>query len=429
MKLYLENIGNLANTKIELNGITVIAGNNGTGKSTVGKAIYSTFNGLHNKKEDIKAIRSAYIKTLIESKINSYIMSNIDDSAYDIFADILYKNKEIYSRDLDKLKLDILNFLTREGDKDNGFLEDELGIKTFNLDDDLLNNVLKVLNFKSLNILEKIVKESFNIEFNNQFKNLKRESEDCNITLKYKDEKVELKIDGKNNCTVKNPNLIDKKIIYIDDPYIIDDISKAKYYYFLRRTSIIRNHRDNLLIQLLDSNGFKNFLIDDEIKIIKEQLDKASDVKITEDDSDYYFNYIDSEEKINLKNASTGLKTFLIIRILLENGSLQKDGVLILDEPETHLHPDWQILFAELIVLLNKYLNIKVLLNTHSPYFLRAIEVYASKYEINENAKYYFSKVDEKSSLFEIEDVTTNLEKVYSSLASAFDRLEEEYID
>ncbi|RHQ98600.1 hypothetical protein DWX74_04710 [Peptoclostridium sp. AF21-18] len=97
-----------------------------------------------------------------------------------------------------------------------------------------------------------------------------------------------------------------------------------------------------------------------------------------------------------------------------------KYSVLILDEPDIYLHPEWQLLFAELIVLVNKYLNTHFLINTHSPYFLNAIEVYASKYNIVE-PKYYLAKVDGN-----VYDVTDNIEEVYAELARPFQILEDE---
>ncbi len=53
MKLYLENIGKLSNTNIDIDGITVIAGKNGTGKSTIGKALYSVFSSFYAYKDNI----------------------------------------------------------------------------------------------------------------------------------------------------------------------------------------------------------------------------------------------------------------------------------------------------------------------------------------------------------------------------------------
>ena len=46
MQLSLKNIGKLKQAEIEINGITVIAGENNTGKSTVSRALFSTFNSF-----------------------------------------------------------------------------------------------------------------------------------------------------------------------------------------------------------------------------------------------------------------------------------------------------------------------------------------------------------------------------------------------
>lgn len=69
------------------------------------------------------------------------------------------------------------------------------------------------------------------------------------------------------------------------------------------------------------------------------------------------------------------MKSFVIIKMLLENGSISPRDVLILDEPEIHLHPQWQIAYAELIVLVQKYFDLTVIITTHSPYFLDAVDL------------------------------------------------------
>ena len=114
--------------------------------------------------------------------------------------------------------------------------------------------------------------------------------------------------------------------------------------------------------------------------------------------------------------------------MLLENGSLQKNGTIILDEPETHLHPDWQIIFAELIVLLNKYLDIHILINSHSPYFVRAIEVYSAKHKVADKCNYYLTYDDIDTGTSKVDDVTNSLNEIYSKLAEAFDILEEDSV-
>ena len=47
MKLIIKNIGKLKNAEVEINGITVITGENNTGKSTVGKVLWSIFSSFY----------------------------------------------------------------------------------------------------------------------------------------------------------------------------------------------------------------------------------------------------------------------------------------------------------------------------------------------------------------------------------------------
>ena len=57
MKLELENVGKVNLANIELNGITVIAGENNTGKSTIGKMLYCVFHAFYKIEEQIKEER------------------------------------------------------------------------------------------------------------------------------------------------------------------------------------------------------------------------------------------------------------------------------------------------------------------------------------------------------------------------------------
>ena len=75
--------------------------------------------------------------------------------------------------------------------------------------------------------------------------------------------------------------------------------------------------------------------------------------------------------------------------MLLEKGCLKNKDVVILDEPEIHLHPQWQIAYAELIVLLQKQFDLSVVVTTHSPYFVDAFN--SCKYGTDNKVNYYLS--------------------------------------
>ena len=53
MKLVLKNIGKIESAAVDINGITVIAGENDTGKSTVGRTLFAMFRAFYNIQEEI----------------------------------------------------------------------------------------------------------------------------------------------------------------------------------------------------------------------------------------------------------------------------------------------------------------------------------------------------------------------------------------
>ena len=63
-------------------------------------------------------------------------------------------------------------------------------------------------------------------------------------------------------------------------------------------------------------------------------------------------------------------------------------------------------------------------MNTHSPYFLNAIEVYAAKYVVAEKCKYYLASLKGPGCV--IKDVSDRTEEIYSKLAKPLQVLENE---
>ena len=123
---------------------------------------------------------------------------------------------------------------------------------------------------------------------------------------------------------------------------------------------------------------------------------------------------------IEFSNIASGLKIFIILQRLINNGSFLEAPVLIIDEPETNLHPEWQIKLANLLVLLNRKLGVRIYLNSHSPYFVRAMEYFAHRYDVSETCHFYFMEENELDGMFESRDVTKQLGVIYDKLAEPF---------
>ena len=124
--------------------------------------------------------------------------------------------------------------------------------------------------------------------------------------------------------------------------------------------------------------------------------------------------YIQDGLKLRISNLATGSKMFSIIKMLLNKGEIDNTTMLILDEPEAHLHPKWQNAFAEIIVLLVKELNVNVLLTTHSPNFMLALDAFMRKYDISEKTNFYQTDIVENE-FVQYHCVNDNMGKIYEN--------------
>ena len=401
MKLSIRNVGKLKEADVEINGITVIAGENNTGKSTVSKALFSLFNGFYNfdnkmlelKSGDIRNIFLRFIKKL--NRENSNILIDIPDK---IVKDTSYKfdrNKLI------KLIQENRNFISIE----------YLG--------EVSEKIFDILNIKDKEYLENTISYILNNEFDNQINTIS--SDDLGeIALKIKENELKLKI--KNNKVIKIENKINlrSEVIYIDDPFVIDNLNEYKW----RDINYLENHKESLETKLIREKNEKTFsekiIAKNNLQQITEKLKEVINGKIKFNQGKWIYE-LENNKELNLKNLSAGLKSFAILKRLIENGNLEEKGIVILDEPEIHLHPEWQIKFAELIVLLQKEFKMHILLTTHSPYFLKAVQVYSKKYKISNKCKYYMSELDGEQAI--LVDKTNKTDDLFYKLAISFENL------
>ena len=126
---------------------------------------------------------------------------------------------------------------------------------------------------------------------------------------------------------------------------------------------------------------------------------------------------------VNLLNSATGVKSFAILQLLYKNGFLGKNTLLIIDEPEVHLHPQWIVEYARIIVLLNKEIGVKFFIGSHNPDMIGAIKYIAEKEKVDDNLNFYIAEDKEKKLKYTYRSLGTDIEDIFKSFNIAIDRI------
>ena len=77
--------------------------------------------------------------------------------------------------------------------------------------------------------------------------------------------------------------------------------------------------------------------------------------------------------RIYLKGAATGIISFSYILRLLENGWITEGTLLIIDEPEAHLHPQWIVDYARMLVLICREIGARGVVSSRSSQLVAAL--------------------------------------------------------
>lgn len=420
MNLELKNVGKIKYADVELNGITVIAGENNTGKSTVGKMLFCIFHSFYKIEEQIREERIKSMRKVLPNFYYDKVFIEIDTT---VLAKKIINSKELFLTNRSILIKELEEFYISNGEKiQQSVPQAEL--------EKLAEKICIFLKLEDNEIGKTILRKRLQAEFAMNVGNLNNIEDDGKTTVKLtvKNDTIDFEIIKNKEIRINNYIGLTKKIIYIDDPFILDDLDEKG----LKITAFTAfEHRADLLNKIVNGkvNASFDFTIVDEIiaekkleKILKIMNDVCSGSLQTEEGINFTYKDENFNGSLDMVNLSTGMKSFVILKQLLQSGIIDEHGMIILDEPEIHLHPEWQLKFAESIVLIQKEFNTNILLNTHSPYFLNAIEVYSQKYGIDGKCKYYLAEDQDGNAV--ISDVTGKTEVLYDKLAQPLQKLE-----
>lgn len=405
MRLKISNFAKIEKADIKIDGITVICGDNDTGKSTIGKILFSIFSSNYNSAKRIRGEKGL-------SVINNIAKLQLRPLQLDNFSDFANKcTNEI----LDTLNIDNVNINNIKNIIIDTIPESLISLNNI---DNVANDIFKIMSAPYNKLMIEIINRYFSNIFCKQIDNLFNKNANAKLELEVKKQKMNIEFKN-NECTRFDSEFnITHSIFYIDNPFILDNIY-ADNLNFISSKLI-----SNLVKENLEYEGIIEAVTNREIlEKVYDVLNSVMNAEIINKNNEYYLHYNENNTEIKLENLSAGLKSFVIIKRLLENGSLNEKDVLILDEPEIHLHPKWQLIYAELIVLLQKYFNLTITITTHSHYFLEAINRFSKRHNIDERVNFYITELAENKCNVIFKNVNDNLDIIYEKMYEPLEML------
>lgn len=415
------NIGVFNEVNLEISKLTLLAGSNGSGKSTISKIIYLLING----------------ENTFDNYLSIELLNQLDDFRQNVEKMYLKHNQpDLFT----KMELS-------ENPLNNKVNELKTKVQNNTLTGNLINEILvlfedntKYANLKNIELLKNFILSSYdsqigkiilprmiNSEFNNQLCNFNSNSMSASI---------------KNENSISYINFLDKSYTFNFNKFDTSSI-----YYFGSSSALDRNGfmlsenymsyvniiKTDHIVDLISSFGKvnSNLSVKDEIaqtnfidefdNILKKII--GGGFEYDKDSNEIFYN--DGNNKVDLRNVASGAKALGALELLIKNGSINENSMIIFDEPENNLHPMWQVKFAKFIIELISHTSISVFINSHSPYFIDAISQISSNYKNLEN-QIKFYQTDFINDKHIIKDCTDNINDLFVKLAEPYDYLEKE---
>ncbi|RAP54811.1 MAG: hypothetical protein BZ137_00235 [Methanosphaera sp. rholeuAM130] len=408
LTLKVTNLGPIEEADMTINQINVIGGVNGSGKSTLSKLLYcyisaNTLEGDYIVNNQVKLLFDDFINFWSrnienENNLHNYIIFksllddwNNDESSYDYFIKKYDDVKEYILNSKLKNNTQCTDNLENIGSVIKSYKNREL--KYYQVVNFLLSTEYDLFQLKNYS--------NAHVEFNGEY-----DGKTFNLSTNFRENSATSNFEGYSDCITY------RQMIYIDSPSVLDLYNNNHSYHYNFLYNSVTNTSNNLADSIYHR---KQIEFSDEIK------DLLNGEFIYDSEKGKFLFIPENGTEIEMKNTASGFKQMGIIQLLLSTKTLTQNCFLIIDEPEINLHQEMQVKFAYLLVKMSKELNVTLYINSHSPLFIEAMEVYISKYDLeNETSFYLTQKNDNNKYVFE-EIPLQKLHRIYDNIGNPYE--------
>lgn len=368
------------------NGINIFIGENATGKTHLLKAIYC---------------------------LNETFYERIGNSKYKMSADKLHYPFNHPFNLFNKLKYNKL----KENIKDR---ETELHeyIRQLNLlEDKEEKKELKIVILNKFNEYFNFITD-WEIEFNNVI-----------IKLSNNDTKIKYNSISSNKffCIYDKNNLKDNESLFDDNEYTFKD----KKFTYIPCKDILTNSKGFISLYNKREVSFESVYYDILTKAfvpqlrelnlhledITKKIENAIGGIVIQKYEVFFIKYKDFGE-VQFTMVAEGHKKLALLWLLIKNGEIDKDTILLFDEPESNLNPKLTRVLVEILLSLSR-LGVQIFLTTHNNFIIEDFELQRKENDKIKFHSFYFDEDKNKGVLIESNEYLNNIQ--HNSIEDKFE--------
>lgn len=369
----LKNFTTFKNCKIDFsNGINIFIGENATGKTHLLKAIYCLNPSFYIK----------YQNTVYKSNITT------TEYPFNPYAKIL--NEYEYNDIKDRIK------------------ELEIKISSFLLKDKKNININKELN-KYLTELNQIA-NSWYLKFNNL---------SVEIKLQIDKSKIIKSVNDINHIfhLYNRTNVKDRETLFYDDKYSFND----KKFTYIPCKDIMTNSKgftslyekreisfESIYNDILNKASLPQLReLDENFTNITKKIENAIGGIVVQHNELFFIEYKDFGE-IEFTMVAEGHKKLALLWLLIKNGEIDKNTILLFDEPESNLNPKLTDILVDILLSLSR-LGVQIFIATHNNFIIDEFELQRNKNDKIKFHSFYFEDNKNKGVLVESDEYIDNI--------------------